>query len=461
MEINFGTEGWRGLISDQFTFANLRAVVNAMAAFLLAHGTGKQGVVVGYDTRFLSREYAEECARVLAAKGIKVFLAGEPSPSPVVSFNVRALNAAAGIVITASHKPPVYNGVKIKGNYGGPVMRPALEEIAGRISPVEGGHEVGRADITEFHPAAAYLPRVLSLINSSSLGKCGLRVVVDSMYGAAQGYLSSLLRRCGVSCLEIRTGYNPGFEGIPPEPVPRNLGRLATAVRDFGADVGIALDGDGDRLGVLDRDGSFIDPHHVMAILVRHLVENRHWPGDLAKTAATTAMLDKLARLYERRLYVTPMGFWHITKLFLDGEMLLGGEEAGGIGIRNHIPERDGIVAGLLLLEAISARRAPLSELIKEIHDLLGPHYYERMDMPLAPETLERLGRIEGTAPDSLGRFKITAVDTTDGIKLCLGKHGWLLLRASGPERLVQVYAESESARKTKEILRGARKILC
>lgn len=460
MEIKFGTEGWRGVISESFTFANLRAVVRALAAFLLAHGKGRRGVVVGYDTRFLSREYAQEAARVLASFGIEVFLAREPAPSPVISYSVKILQAAAGLVVTASHNPPVYNGIKIKGPHGGPALKEMLDDIADRISFGDSEEKGGRGEIHEFHPAATYLPRVLTLVDGSSLARSGFRVVVDSMYGAGQGYLSSLLRRCGVPCLEIRTGYNPGFDGIPPEPVARNLGPLVAAVREQRADLGLALDGDGDRLGVVDRNGNFIDPHHVMVIIARHLVEDRHWPGDFAKTIATTEMVDKLARTYERRIHVTPVGFKHITRLFLEEELLLGGEESGGIGVRNHIPERDGTVAGLLLLDALAARNLSLSEMVGEIHELLGPHYYQRLDLPLTPELKECYHALAQDFPDSLGRFRVTAVETLDGIKFRLGKHGWVLLRSSGTEPLLRVYAESSSMRKTKEILRSVRKLL-
>jgi len=460
MKIEFGTEGWRGLISEQFTFENLRAVVRALTAFLLAHGKGRRGVVVGYDTRFLSREYAQEASNVLASSGVEVFLAREPAPSPVISYNTKTFRAAAGLVVTASHNPPVYNGIKLKGPYGGPALPAMLEEIAGRISFSDLEGESSQAEIHEFHPAATYLPRVSTLVDGSNLARSGLRVVVDSMYGAGQGYLSSLLRRCGVPCLEIRTGYNPGFDGISPEPVAKNLGALVAAVCDYGADLGLALDGDGDRLGVVDQDGNFVDPHHIMVLIARHLVENRHWPGDFAKTVATTVMMDKLARAYERRLHVTPVGFKHITRLFLEGDLLLGGEESGGIGVRNHIPERDGTVAGLLLLEALATWNLSLQELVTEIHDLFGPHYYQRLDCSLTPEMKERYHALAENAPDCLGRFRITATEPLDGIKFWLGKHGWVLLRASGTEPLLRVYAESNSLRKTKEILRSARKIL-
>ncbi|MDH7576559.1 MAG: phosphoglucomutase/phosphomannomutase family protein [Bacillota bacterium] len=460
MEIKFGTEGWRGVISDQFTFGNLRAVVRALAAFLLAHGKARQGVVVGYDTRFLSREYAQETAGVLASSGIEVFLAREPAPSPVISYSVKTFRAAAGLVITASHNPPVYNGLKIKGPHGGPAFTEMLDEIAGRISFADSGEKRAGAEIHEFHPAATYLPRVLTLVDGSNLARSGLRVVIDSMYGAGQGYLSSLLRRCGVSCQEIRTGYNPGFDGISPEPVARNMGALAAAVRGCQADLGLALDGDGDRLGVVDRDGNFVDSHHVMVIIARHLVENRHWPGGFAKTVATTEMMDKLARLYERRLHVTPVGFKHITQMFLEEELLLGGEESGGIGVRNHIPERDGTVAGLLLLDALAARNLSLSEQVAEIHELLGPHYCQRLDLSLTPQLKERYHALAQEAPGCLGRFRVTALETLDGIKFRLGKHGWVLLRVSGTEPLLRIYGESNSLRKTKEILRCVRKIL-
>lgn len=473
--IRFGTDGWRAVIAEEFTFENVRRVAQAYADHLHHRPGGRRGeVIVGYDTRFLSSQFAREAARVLAANGIDTLLAAHPAPTPAVSWAIRAQHAVGGIMITASHNPPEYNGVKIKGEYAGsalPELTQAVEtrleanEAAGRRPHlIDFNAAVAGGGIRLFDPRPSYVGQVASLIDLERIAAAararGLRIVVDAMYGAGQGYITDLLAGTGVAVREIRAELNPGFGGINPEPILRNLGPLVQAVRDDGADLGLALDGDADRSGAVDPRGEMVDSQRVFALLLRHLVERRGWTGSVVKTFAVTDMVDKLAARYGLRLHIKPVGFKYVCELALQEDVLIGGEESGGLGIKNHIPERDGILIDLLLLEIVAWEGKPLHAVVDDLLAEVGPHHYRRADLHLTPAGRDGLLRLLAEDPPArFGGLPVTAVDPLDGFKFRLGDRGWILFRASGTEPVVRVYAELDDPATLDAVLEEGRRL--
>jgi alpha-D-glucose phosphate-specific phosphoglucomutase len=467
MSIRFGTDGWRAVISDTFTFNNLRLVAQAIADYVRNDGStdGDPEVVIGFDTRFLSDRYAAEVARVMAGNGIVAWLTRADAPTPAISYSVVHKRAAAGIMITASHNPPRYNGLKLKAPYGGA----ASPQQAGRVE-----HYLAEAEaqargpnimdyqraldsglIQRFDPAWAYYEHLGQLIDLDVISSGELRVITDAMYGSGRGCIGEMLSRSRCQVHEIRSGMNPGFGGIHPEPIARYLNALVAAVHANHADVGLATDGDGDRLGAMDCHGNFVDPHHIFALALRYLVEKRHWTGTVVKTVSTTMMVDRLAAKYELPLIETPVGFSHIADHMLQADVLIGGEESGGIGIKGHIPEGDGVLMGLLLLEIIADAGVPLDELIVDLQRVVGPACYTRTDLRLRHPVAKRemVTRLTADAPASIGGIDVQAVDTLDGVKYRLTDDSWLLIRPSGTEPVLRVYAEAPSEARVKALL--------
>ena len=458
MSIEFGTDGWRAVISDTFTFANLRLVSQATADYLWANAEGDTPpqVVIGFDTRFLSDRYAAEVARVMAANGITAWLTRADCPTPAISYNVVHKKAALGVMITASHNPPRYNGYKLKGPYGGAVNKSVTRAVAEHLARLQnsGGevrclpYEEGlrRNLIRRFDPAWAYYEHLTTrLIDLDIISAGELRVVADGMYGAGRGTFSEVLSRTRTHVFNIRAEMNPGFGGIHPEPIARYLEALVAAVTSRHAHVGLATDGDADRIGAVDANGNFIDPHHVMALSVRYLVEKRGWNGAVVKTVSSTLMLDRLAKKYNLPLYETPVGFDGIAERMLADDVLLGGEESGGISIKGHIPEGDGVLMGLLLLEIMAEAQAPLHELVASLQKEVGPTCYRRADIKLQHPLPKRalVERLANDAPPTLNGETVVRVETMDGIKFRMADDSWLLIRPSGTEPLLRIYAEA------------------
>ncbi|MBX6378319.1 MAG: phosphoglucomutase/phosphomannomutase family protein [Clostridia bacterium] len=468
--IRFGTDGWRGVIADDFTFENVRHVAQAYADYVLGLGRERDGVVVGYDARFLSGRFAREAAAVLAANGVRVWLTDRVTPTPAVSWAVHERGAAGGLMITASHNPPEWNGVKIKADYGGsalPRITAAVEERL--LANLRTGRAPRRADpdavvegggVELFDPRPSYLRQVAGLVDLERIGRAGFRVVADAMYGAGAGYLKALLEPVGIRVVEIRGDFNPAFPGINPEPIPRNLGLLFDAVRHEKADVGLVTDGDGDRVGAVDEKGEFVDPHRIFALLLRHLVEVRGWRGSVVQTFAVTEMVGKLARRYGLPVHRTPVGFKYVCELALSEDVLIGGEESGGIGIKNHIPERDGLLCSLLLLEVMATRGQTLHEAVADLLAQVGPHFYERIDLHLPPGRRDALMEtLRASPPGAFAGLPVTRVDPLDGYKFYLGEHGWILFRASGTEPIVRVYAELDDRERLRAVLAAGRAV--
>ncbi len=475
MTIHFGTDGWRAVISDTFTYTNLRQVTQAIADAAASddwtNGTPLEQppdphkMVVGFDTRFLSDRYASEVARVLAANGYTVYLTQADAPTPAISYAVRSMQAIAGIMITASHNAPRYNGVKLKSAYGGS----ALPEQCRRVEVYLNDNEArGRGPnlmdydqarqlnlIQRFNPITGYNEHLRKLIDFDLIAEHPQRIVVDSMYGAGRGVIRGILQGTGCEVQEIRGELNPGFGGVHPEPIARYLGSLAGAISTGLGNFGLATDGDADRIGAMDERGNFVDPHKIMALTLRHLVEKRGWSGSVVRTVSTTRMVDRLAQHYGLAMHETPVGFNHIADYMLKEDVLIGGEESGGISFKGHIPEGDGVLMGLMLLEVVASSGVTLYELVEDLLNQVGPAFYERKDLrlrhPVAKDQMKR--RLTEQAPSQIGGERIVDISTLDGIKYLMADDSWLLIRPSGTEPVLRVYAEGRSMPMVKALL--------
>lgn len=475
MPIHFGTDGWRAVISDTFTFHNLRLVTQAVAD-AMATDTWNNGlrlpqppdsrtVVIGFDTRFLSDRFAKDVARVLAANGFKVYLSQADAPTPAISFSVRNLNAIGGVMITASHNAPRYNGVKLKAASGSSASPEQCRRVEVYLNDnEERGRGPNQMDfdqareaglIERFNPIPAYADHLRRLIDFDTIAEGDLRVVVDSMYGSGRGVIRGLLQGTGCEVHEIRGEMNPGFGGVHPEPIGRYLGALAGAISTGMGNFGLATDGDADRLGAMDERGNFVDPHKILALALRHLVEKRGWRGSVVRTVSTTRMVDRLAARYGLPLHETPVGFNHIADLMLKEDVLVGGEESGGISFKGHIPEGDGVLMGLLLIEIVASAGASLYELVENLLEEVGPACYERRDLRLAHPVskAQMTGRLQNEAPARIGGESVVSVGTVDGVKYLLADDSWLLIRPSGTEPVLRVYAEGRSPQILKALI--------
>jgi phosphomannomutase len=458
--IRFGTDGWRGVIADDFTVENVRKVACAIARYVVRCEQPGKGVLVGYDNRYGGELFSRAAAETVAMTGTPVWLAEAPCPSPALSLLVRQRGAAAGIMITASHNPYRWNGMKLKASYGSSALPSIVAQVEEELKTVlERGVPAlpPRPDlIHSLDVLAPYLETVEKLVDWEKIRAAKMRFVVDPMHGSARGLLRTLMKRNGVSCDEIRGTRDPLFGGVNPEPIEPHIAALQSATRDGGYDAGLAADGDGDRIGAVDRDGAFITPHQVFAILLWHLAASRNLPGEVAKTFSTTKLLDKIAARYGRRVHEVPVGFKYICELMLENDILLGGEESGGIGTKLYLPERDATVTALLLAEVMAWHRKSLGEIVALLHAEFGEHHYGRIDLDLRPGQKERA--IEYFSAPKLTQFldlPVTRREDLDGIKLYLGEIGWVMLRASGTENMLRLYSETTKPETTKRILRG------
>lgn len=480
MTIHFGTDGWRAVISEEFTFDNVRRVAQAIAEQILAswphdHSLNGQqpanqpalpSLVVGFDTRFLSDRYAIAVAEVLAANGIHVWLTQGDSPTPVTSYAIVDKQAAGGVMITASHNPPRYNGIKLKAAFGGSASPAACKDVERRIAGASGAapqrmeydDAVARGLITRFEPFPAYAAHVRRLVDFDAIGQATLSIVVDPMYGAGRIYLARLLREAGCEVLELRSEMNPGFNGIHPEPIARHLGPLIETMRGSRYRLGLATDGDADRIGAVDPTGRFVDPHGIMALLLDHLVNSRGLRGSVVKTVSTTQMLNRLATRHGLALHETPVGFNHICDLMLREPVLIGGEESGGISILGHIPEGDGLLMGLLLAELVATRGKTVGELLDDLMAApdVGRFHYARVDRPVRPfNKAELVKGLMANVPVDLAGGAIAQVSDRDGVKYILVDDSWLLIRPSGTEPVLRIYAEARTEEQVNQLLRA------
>ena len=460
--IRFGTDGWRAVIAEEFTFRNLHRVAYAAAEWALEQSRAPK-VVIGYDTRFLGRAFAEYTARVLASAGVETVLPPSFAPTPAVSWATREFGCTAGIVITASHNPPEYNGFKLKADFGGPMLPDGIADVEARIPAAADGLPPLRSSdglrqsggIAEEDLMTGYLARLRERLDIEALRASGLRVAHDAMFGAGQGVFAALLGDGQVAAL--RHTHNPGFGGQPPEPIERNLGLLAEAIVAEGCDAGIAHDGDADRVALFDERGRFVDSHTLLALLLRYLHKDAGLSGRVVKAFSSTSIIDRMGAAYGLPVETTRIGFKHIAGHIVQGDVLLGGEESGGIAVQGHIPDRDGLYVGLLVLQMMAQRGKKLSELVQELHDEFGAQAYRRIDFRTSAKVKEGiLERLEqGRGPDTLAGSPVLRIDPFDGFKHYV-EGGWLLVRPSGTEPLLRVYAEAETPERAQALILDA-----
>ncbi len=460
--IKFGTDGWRGRIADNYTFSSVRRCADGFAQYLAeAEGKGRP-VVVGYDRRFASESFAAAASEVLAGHGFQVLLTQEATPTPAISHAVLEHGAVGAVNITASHNPPADNGFKVRNRFGGAIAPQNLKRIedyipdtAEHVARVRLSEGLRSGSITYIDPGPAYVAKIETLVDLDRIRNAGLNVLIDAMWGSGAGWFPRLLDGASTQVSEIHRERNPVFpEMSRPEPIPPNVDVGLAATVEFGADVLVITDGDADRVGIGDERGSFIDQLRVYGLLAYYLLEVRGERGPIVKTLSTTSLLLKLAEMYGVPVYETGVGFKYVAPKMLEVDALIGGEESGGFAFRGHVPERDGILAGLYILDMMVQLERKPSELIELLFDRVGPSYYKRIDTPMeASERAEKQALAESADPDQIGGLKVTGVNRTDGHKFELEDGGWLLVRFSGTEPVVRVYCETTEEQRVDPIL--------
>ncbi len=469
--IKFGTDGWRGIIADDFTHENVRVAARAIAHYVLAAEDAAKGVCIGWDTRFKSQAFAKIVGEVLAGAGIPVFLADRVTPTPALSFAVRERGAAGGVMITSSHNPAEWNGVKYKASYGGsgkPSIIAAIETYLDK--PLADAATPAAVVEVDFNPV--YIAAIEKFADLPTIKASGYRFLHDCMYGAGRGVLAGIFTRAGIPFVEMRSEINPAFPGINPEPILPHIAETQVRVQAEKCDAGFVTDGDADRIGAVDEHGNVVDAHKIFAILLKWLLERKQWPGEVTRAFNTTKMLDRIAAKHGRKLHEHGIGFKYVCDLMLTEDILIGGEESGGVGISKHLPERDGLLNSLLLANVMADEKMTLGELVASLQEEFGEHQYGRIDMHINDELKQSAIRraSETKVGDEFAGMKVLKVETLDGIKFflentaCTGKPNaaetWLLLRASGTEPLLRVYCESCSVVSVGEVLKVAEKFV-
>ena len=464
--IRFGTDGWRALIARDYTFENVRICASAVAAYLKEEGGGDRGVVVGYDTRFGSPEFAAEAAAVIAASGIPTYLSDRVSPTPVVSYNILHRQAGGGAIITASHNSGLWNGFKYKPDYAGSAPPEIIEKIERHIDALQAaggvaapGRDAPKAQTVDMK--GPYLANLAAAMDLNAIAASGLRIGIDAMHGAGAGYVVAALDGKGANVQEMRAERNPAFPGMrQPEPIEPNLGPSIEAARAGRFDVVLANDGDADRLGVLDEKGAFIDTLSTFSLLCLHQLEGKGLRGPIVRSLTQSAIVDKLASLYDVPIVVTPVGFKFVGPTMILEDAVAAGEESGGYAFRGNIPERDGIFSGLLFVELMVRTGKRASELVRLLHEKVGEHAYDRLDVDLAPgDPKPDTQVLAAKPPASIAGLRVTGTDTMDGVRYVLEDGYWGLIRPSGTEPLLRIYAEGDSPQRVAEMLQDLRGI--
>jgi len=481
-KISFGTDGWRGIIAKDFTFDNVRLVARAVAAYIKGQGLGERGLVVGRDNRFLAEEFAEAVAEEFVQQGIPVFLCCGATPTPVTAYAIKIHGAAGAVMLTASHNPPPYNGFKFIPEYAGPALPHITKKIEENIAKLQAGEPCDAYELTppegrygrlleeekpracsctEHNPFDDYVKHIASLVDLQAIGRAGLKAVIDPMYGAGIGYLEHILGEAGVQLEVIHNHRDPLFGGTLPEPTGKSLAELKSRVKAGGAHLGLALDGDADRFGIIDAGGEYITPNQFLPLLYYHLLTVKGWRGPVARTVATTHLLDRLAAKYGQPVYESPVGFKYIGQNLLEKDCILGGEESGGLSIKGHIPEKDGILAGLLAAEMVACHGKSLTELLQQVYAEFGRLYSERLDIHTSPEQkADILDQLKDFAPDELAGQAVLEKITLDGTKLVLADGAWVLIRPSGTEPLFRVYVEANSPEQKNQLQQQVKDLL-
>jgi phosphomannomutase len=461
--IKFGTDGWRGIIADDFTFENVRRVAGAIAAYVLKHEDPRRGLIVGYDTRFTSQRAARIAAEVLAGAGVPVKLANDYTPTPAISFAVKQLGAAGGVVVTSSHNPWNWNGVKFKGKFGGSgtpsIMKGIEDELAAGTMPSGQNAEIEEVDLKP-----AYVAAISRFADLEAISKANFKFAADSMYGSGRGVLSGVFNEHGIRHVAIRQELNPLFPDINPEPIIPHVALLQQTVVKDGCDAGLATDGDADRIGAVAEDGSFVDSHKIFSVLLQWLLVRKKWSGEVVRAFNTTRMVDRVAAKHGRKLNECAIGFKYIADLMMEREIVIGGEESGGIGYSRFLPERDGLLNCLLLANVMADERKQLGQLVADLQREYGPHHYGRRDLHIPEDVKQQaIQRARSDGTKRLGSYPVLKKEGLDGIKFFLdaptggnGAEAWVLFRASGTEPLLRVYAEAALPELVNEILSSA-----
>ncbi len=471
MTIQFGTDGWRALMSEEFTVENVKICAQAVCNFMLDRDMGQNGLIIGYDTRFNSEVFAKTVAEVAAGNQIPVILCDRPCPTPVLSYNLVSKECGAGVVITASHNSKEWNGFKFKPSYGGSASPEIISEIETYISsignpekiptmPIESAKEMGLLE--QIDPEPIYLNHIAELVNLKRIRNAGLNIAVDSMHGAGSRYFTKLMEGGSSKVVEIRSKHDPSFPNmIQPEPIAKNLGPLIDFMVHSNFDVGLATDGDADRLGLIDENGNYISTLQTFSLICQHLLENLGMKGPIVKSITMTNVIDKLGELHEIEVIDTPVGFKYLGPVMMEENAIAAGEESGGYGFNGHIPERDGLLSGLLILDMMSITQLNPSDLLEELEELVGVYHYDRHDIEFdEKDREEKLITITGSEFESIGDLKVVSTDNRDGLKLNLEEDSWALIRFSGTEPLIRIYAEASTTDQVEKIIENCSKIL-
>jgi alpha-D-glucose phosphate-specific phosphoglucomutase len=461
--IIFGTDGWRGIIAEDFTFDNVKAVAQALSDYLIQQNLHEKGLVVGYDTRFMSDRFAKAVADVAASNNIHVLLASKPTPTPIISFSVKNRKAGGGVVITASHNPSIYNGVKFKLEHGGPAPTEVTKQIESFLfknTPKHNETEI-ESNIESVDFESDYVEHTKKLVDLQLIGNTGFKIIFDAMHGAGNRIVQRLLSSTKCEVKTIRAEQNPTFGGIKPEPMAQNLKPLMETVVESNADVGFATDGDADRAGVVTSKGKLVTPHEVFALLLLHLYKNRGWRGGVVKTASVCSIVPRIAEKFRLPVYDVAVGFKHVCEIMLKEDILIGGEESSGLGFKNHIPERDGILSSLFVLEDMAMERKSLNQLLTELRKEFGEIHYDRIDLPYEkPNRMNLIPKLQLRPPRQICSLQVERITTYKGVEAVNGiklhfadSRSWLLIRASETEPLIRIYSESTSDKMVQRLL--------
>lgn len=467
--IQFGTSGWRAILGEDFTFRNVRIVSQAIAQMLRQEKKGQQGILIGHDSRFMGEKFAKAAAEVMAAHGIPVLLCDRETPTPTISAQILHHHLAGGMNISASHNPPEYNGIKFTADWGGPALPETTQAIEQRIAPLlQGDHvkwlpfdqAVKDGMIRVFDPKPEYFALLEKHVDAETIRKADLRIVMDPLYGTSRGYLDEFLRQAGAKMAVLHYWRDPYFGGLTPEPNVHTTEELQKTVLEEQAQLGLSTDGDADRFGIVDQDGSFMDPNLVFALLLDYLTTTRGWKGAVGRSIATTHLIDRVAAYHDLAVQETPVGFKFLGTLLSEGKIRMGGEESAGLSIQGHVPEKDGILACLLVAEMVARSGKSLTTLSADLWKRVGQIFTKREDLKIAEGMRECLDKVKNNPPESLAGQSVREVKTLDGCKLLLEDGSWFLFRPSGTEPLVRCYGEACTAEQLDRVMRDGGKLL-
>jgi alpha-D-glucose phosphate-specific phosphoglucomutase len=465
--IKFGTSGWRGLIARDFTFDNVRLATQGIAEYLTkVEAARSKLVILGYDTRFLGREFSLAAAEVLAKNGLNPLLCQRDAPTPVMAHTIRARKAAGGINMTASHNPAEYQGLKFSASNGAPAPPEITKQVEANIAQLAASNwsmnaaVVGTYECPTFDPQPDYFKQLRKLLDFSVIRKAKLKVAVELMYGTGRGYLDKLLADAGARVTLFHNNLDPLFGGHHPEPNAEGMAEVSRFVRSGKAQIGLGLDGDADRFGIVDKDGTWLTPNQILALALYHLKKNRGWTGAVVRTVPTSHQVDAVANLLGVKVHETPVGFKYIGALMESEPIIVGGEESGGLSVKGHVPEKDGILACLLMAELVATEKKSLGRILKELEKQTGEFHTDRINVAIRAEAKEALLAKLGSGLLNIGPFKVERFITTDGYKYLLPNYEWVAFRASGTEPLIRCYIEAKSAANLKKLRVACRELL-